>query len=152
MQAYPNYLGSLARFPQGVMRCRSGQRSIAGTPDLCIASRSRTLSTLSSAATVWRRSSSRIFRRPARPMGGHPASGPFPVGDQTTPMLSLGPGEQGGNQLTAAADTELAECRSQVFLDGVGRDVQLPDDLPRGVSPDDESDHTGLRAGETEGA
>lgn len=67
-------------------------------------------------------------------------------------MLSPGPGEQGGNELTAAADTELDERRGQVFLDGVGRDVQLPDDPLRGVSPDDEGDHTGLRAGQTVGA
>ena len=35
-------------------------------------------------------------------------------------LLSMMPGEHSGNELAAAADTELVECRSQVFLNGVG--------------------------------
>src|SRR5579859_2476336 len=61
------------------------------------------------------------------------------------------PGERGGDELAAAADTELVERRGQVFLNGVGRDVQFPDDLAGGVSPDDEGDDAGLRGGQTVG-
>jgi hypothetical protein len=44
-------------------------------------------------------------------------------------------GEHGGNELAAAADTELVERRGQVFLNGVSRYMQFPDDLAGGVSP-----------------
>ena len=49
------------------------------------------------------------------------------------------PSEHGGNEFTAAADTELVECRGQVFLHGVGRYVQFADDLAGGVSPEDQA-------------
>ena len=66
-------------------------------------------------------------------------------------LPSMMPGEHSGNELAAAADTELVECRSQVFLNGVGRYMQFPDDLAGGVSPDDQGDDTGLRGGQTMG-
>jgi hypothetical protein len=66
----------------------------------------------------------------------------------TVSRLSGAPGEHGGHELAAAAHAELVERRGQVFLDGVGRDVQFLDDLAGGVPPDDQRDHTGLRAGE----
>ena len=76
-------------------------------------------------------------------------------GDLTTianrGLPSMMPGEHSGNEFAAAADTELVECRSQVFLNGVGRYVQFPDDLAGGVSPDDQGDDTGLRGGEAMG-
>jgi hypothetical protein len=50
--------------------------------------------------------------------------------------------EHGGDEFAAAADTELAECCGQVFLNGIGRYVQFPDDLAGGVSPEDQGDDT----------
>jgi pimeloyl-ACP methyl ester carboxylesterase len=67
---------------------------------------------------------------------------------RTISRLSGAPGEHGGHELAAAAHTELVERRGQVLLDGVGRDVQFPDDLAGGVPPDDQRDYPGLRAGE----
>ena len=64
------------------------------------------------------------------------------------PKSSGAPGEHGGDELAPAAHAELVERRGQVLLDGVGRDVQLLDDLPGGVPPDDQRDDPGLRAGE----
>jgi len=61
------------------------------------------------------------------------------------------PSEHSGNELAAAADTELAECHGQVLLNGVGRYMQFPDDLACGVSPDDQGDNTGLRGGQAVG-
>jgi len=66
-------------------------------------------------------------------------------------LPSMMPGEHSGNEFAAAADTELVECRSEVFLNGVGRYVQFPDDLAGGVSLDDQGDDTGLRGGQTIG-
>jgi hypothetical protein len=61
------------------------------------------------------------------------------------------PGEDSGNEFAAAADTELAERRSQVLLNGVGRYVQFRDNLAGGVSPDDQGDDAGLGGGQAVG-
>ena len=66
------------------------------------------------------------------------------------PARSVMP-EHGGDEFAAAADTELVECCGQVFLNGIGRYVQFPDNLAGGVSPEDQGDYTGLRGGEAMG-
>ena len=62
------------------------------------------------------------------------ASAGWPARRVLGPARLMMPGEHGGNELAAAADTELAECRGQVLLNGVGRDEQLFDDLPGAMS------------------
>jgi hypothetical protein len=52
--------------------------------------------------------------------------------------------EQGGGQFLVAADAELVEYGPEVLLDGVLADGQLADDLPGGISPQDQGHHLGL--------
>ena len=66
-------------------------------------------------------------------------------------LPSIMPGEQSGNELAAAADTELVEGYGEVFLNGIGRYMQFPDDLAGGLSPEDQGDDTGLRGGQAVG-
>src|SRR5579859_6991496 len=93
---------------------------------------------------------------PPGSQGDHLLPGPgeatrsLPGGRGTAASVSDA-GEHGGNEFASAADTELVECRGEVFLNGVGRYVQFPDDLAGGVSPDDQGDDTGLRGGQTIG-
>src|SRR5215475_8112845 len=76
------------------------------------------------------------------------ASAGWPARRVLGPARLIMPSEHSGNELAAAADTELAECHGQVLLNGVGRYMQFPDDLAGGVSPDDQGDNTGLRGGQ----
>jgi len=50
------------------------------------------------------------------------------------PARSMMHGEHGGNVVAAAADTELVECRSQVFLERCWPICAVPGDLAGGVS------------------
>jgi epoxide hydrolase len=72
--------------------------------------------------------------RPAVPYGGW--------------VSSRSSGHDRHYELAAAAHAELVEGRGQVLLDGVSRDVQLPDDLVGRVPADDQRHDPGLRAGQ----
>ena len=54
-------------------------------------------------------------------------------------------GEERCGKLSSAPDAGLIEHRGQVFLDCIGGDVQLADDLTRGVSSQDQRGDTLLR-------
>ena len=84
--------------------------------------------------------------------------GDEPIGDQlqihANPQTGFGTGRsvrasgEGGDEFSATTDAELVEDRAQMFLHGVGRDVQFFDDVSGRSSLQDECSDTALCRGQ----